>query len=129
MRYVFLVVRLLGPSNQCLQNDPSPFLYVAGWLKRGPTGVIAATMYDAIETADSIIADVKNSALPSHGAAAECGFVNGGVEHMLKARGVRPVSWEGWKKIDAIETKEGDTRGKPREKIADVKKMMEIVKR
>ena len=39
-----------------------PGLYCAGWVKRGPTGVIASTMTDAFTTADSIIQD-----LASHG--------------------------------------------------------------
>ncbi|KAK9481088.1 hypothetical protein V1514DRAFT_361502 [Lipomyces japonicus] len=29
-------------------------LYAAGWIKRGPIGVIAETMYDAFETADTV---------------------------------------------------------------------------
>ncbi|SPQ20054.1 f60c93fc-b821-42c2-93ce-2ad24f685711 [Thermothielavioides terrestris] len=48
-----------------------PGLYCAGWVKRGPTGVIASTMEDAFATADAIAEDWA-------GGAGHARFLNGG---------------------------------------------------
>src|SRR5690606_13052333 len=40
---------------------PVPGVYTAGWVKRGPTGVIASTMADAFETADAVVEDWTDS--------------------------------------------------------------------
>ncbi|KAJ3042716.1 hypothetical protein HDV00_006773 [Rhizophlyctis rosea] len=100
------------------EGERVPGLYVAGWLKRGPTGVIAATMYDAVETADVILEDVKNKQLPLKKLDDAAPLAD--VEDLLKARGVQTVSFADWMRIDAQEEKEGGERGKPREKMVDV---------
>ncbi|KND01113.1 NADPH-adrenodoxin reductase [Spizellomyces punctatus DAOM BR117] len=113
-----------------VQNEDSftSGIYVAGWLKRGPTGVIAATMYDAIETADTIINDIQKGELqPRIGPTVPPGFK--GLESMLRARGVKVVDFHAWKKIDEVEVAEGTPKGKPREKVVEVDKMMEIAGR
>lgn len=46
-------------------------LYCSGWVKRGPVGVIANTMSDAFETADSILADLKSGIIPPTAAETE----------------------------------------------------------
>src|SRR5690606_19875791 len=43
-------------------KTPVPGVYCAGWVKRGPTGVIATTMEDAFTTAETIASDVHNGA-------------------------------------------------------------------
>lgn len=38
-------------------------VYCSGWAKRGPVGVIAGTMTDAFETADSVIEDIESGVI------------------------------------------------------------------
>ena len=40
-------------------------LYCSGWVKRGPVGVIATTMTDAFETADTILSDIQSGLIQS----------------------------------------------------------------
>ncbi|XP_030915786.1 NADPH:adrenodoxin oxidoreductase, mitochondrial [Geospiza fortis] len=100
-----------------------PGLYCSGWVKRGPTGVIITTMNDSFDTAQSLLEDLQGGVLdlsPSRE-----GF--GLVESILHSRGVRPVSFSDWEKIDAAEVARGKAAGKPREKIVDPAEMLRII--
>ena len=45
-------------------GEPLPGEYVAGWLKRGPTGVIGTNKADAAETVQSLLADLAGGPAP-----------------------------------------------------------------
>ena len=102
-------------------------LYCAGWVKRGPTGVIASTMTDAFQTADCIVQDWRK-ALASPTTSTD--QVKGGwpaVKKEAESHGQRldkVVNWNGWHRIDAAEKKVGEERGKPREKFGSVAEMI-----
>lgn len=96
-------------------------LYSCGWLATGPTGVILTTMSSSFATADLICQDLKKKVSCSSKAGYEM------LEKLLKDRNIQTVSWEQWKKIDQFEVSEGIKIGKPREKIIDIKKMLDIV--
>lgn len=104
-----------------------PGLYCAGWVKRGPTGVIASTMLDAFATAEAIAGDWE-------GRAVFLGVDDGGrrmgwegVREEAARRGLRRVSWADWEKIDRAERERGKRRGKDREKFASVKEMLGVL--
>ncbi|KAI9024479.1 hypothetical protein CLU79DRAFT_791051 [Phycomyces nitens] len=101
-----------------------PGLYTAGWLKRGPTGVIVSTMQDAYETADTIVDDLKNGRQMLEGANKDGADA---LTPLLEKRGVRVVSFGDWKKIEAAEFAAGDKLGKPREKFSRVKDMLAVL--
>ncbi|MDE3190833.1 MAG: FAD-dependent oxidoreductase [Acidobacteriota bacterium] len=87
----------------------APGVYVAGWIKRGPTGVIGTNKKDATETAELLLADLADA--PRKGAtAAE-------VDALLDERGVRRVLYAGWQSIDEIERGAGEKQGRPRVKL------------
>ncbi|GAA0399492.1 NADP oxidoreductase [Acrocarpospora corrugata] len=67
--------------------------YVAGWLKRGPTGVIGTNKSDAAETVRTLLAEV--TAEPSRPT----------LDALLAARGVTPVTYQDWLAIEAAEEK------------------------
>jgi NADPH-dependent glutamate synthase beta subunit-like oxidoreductase len=73
--------------------------YVAGWLKRGPTGVIGTNKSDAAETVESLLDDVTAGGRP-------------GIEALLEARGIGVVTYDGWLAIDARETELARTLGR-----------------
>ncbi|KAL4933447.1 NADPH-adrenodoxin reductase [Aspergillus undulatus] len=102
-----------------------PGLYCAGWVKRGPTGVIATTMTDAFSTADAIAADVAQSGSSLLNSSSErTGLGWEGVRAEAEQRGLRPTSWEDWERIDRAERERGSRNGKPREKFGRVEEML-----
>lgn len=103
---------------------PLPGLYCAGWVKTGPKGVIATTMTDAFTTAETIAKDWAGKTADLSGERAQ-GWE--GVKAEVDALGLRPTTWEDWKKIDRIERERGAEKGKLREKIVDVKEMLELL--
>jgi len=94
--------------------------YTAGWIKRGPSGVIGTNKKDALETVRHLLADVEAGTLldpesPEPGA----------VEELLGERGVRYVSFEDWRAIDQAEVGRGEPHGRPRVKFVRVEEMLE----
>lgn len=96
-------------------------LYTAGWLATGPTGVILSTMSNAFGVADRICGNLQTSSLLE----SRKGGSNEILEK-LKAKNVQIVTWKDWLKIDQYEQEEGKKLGKPRRKLLDVRKMLEI---
>ena len=84
--------RVLGPG-----GAPLPREYVAGWLKRGPTGVIGTNKSDATETVRSLLADLA----PGH--AAPPGTERAALAGLLAARGLVPVGYADWLRIEQAE--------------------------
>ena len=89
-----------------------PGEYVAGWIKRGPSGVIGTNKHDATETVRCLLEDA--STLPRRQVRDA-----GGIIDLLHQRGVRVVTWEGWEAIEALEIAAGQRRGAKQVKVAD----------
>ena len=105
-----------------------PGLYCAGWVKRGPTGVIASTMQDAFATADAIAQDWA-STVPFLNEPAG-GEVWGweGVQRETGLAQAQVVNWADWKKIDDVERERGRIEGKVREKFVRIEDMLAVLK-
>jgi ferredoxin--NADP+ reductase len=82
--------RVLGPD-----GVPLPREYVAGWLKRGPTGVIGTNKSDAAQTVRSLLADLTGARAP--------GAQSPGLAEVLAAHGLVPVSYADWLKVERAE--------------------------
>ncbi|CZR62235.1 related to NADPH:adrenodoxin oxidoreductase, mitochondrial precursor [Phialocephala subalpina] len=105
---------------------PLKGMYCAGWVKRGPTGVIASTMADAFQTADSIAEDwYSHASFLNPKDSKALGWE--GVKEEAEKRGLRRVRWEDWKKIDAVEKQRGSEKGKEREKFNKVDDMLAVL--
>lgn len=78
-------------------------VYVTGWLRRGPTGVIATNRGDANEVAESVVADLDT--LPTRQGDPDT------VDKLLTERGVRVVSWPDWLRLEAHEKATGEAGG------------------
>ncbi len=89
---------------------PSPGEYVAGWIKRGPTGVIGTNRPCAKETALSLLADAP--------ALARADVPADPVE-ALRLAGGEPVPWSGWLSIEHAEAALGERLGRSVVKLAD----------
>ena len=94
--------------------------YVCGWIASGASGVIGTNKLRAEETVHSLMEDLPN--LP----ACEGEDIQGLLK-LLKGRGVTPVTFIDWKKIDAYEIMMGLSLGKPREKVTKVSQMINVV--
>ncbi|XP_014671727.1 PREDICTED: NADPH:adrenodoxin oxidoreductase, mitochondrial-like isoform X3 [Priapulus caudatus] len=96
-------------------------LYCSGWVKRGPTGVILDTMSDGFQTGKLILRDIESGVV-----SAETRPGSEAILRHLSNKGVQTVSFDDWKRIDAVEIERGRERGKPREKLTDLKEMLRI---
>ncbi|XP_056286329.1 NADPH:adrenodoxin oxidoreductase, mitochondrial [Pseudoliparis swirei] len=99
-------------------------LYCSGWLKTGPAGVIATTMNSSFDTARSLVEDVDSGTLDV--SAAKHGSQSVGA--LLETRGVKPVTFSDWEKIDSVEVSRGEAVGKPREKLLTVEEMLQVAR-
>jgi ferredoxin--NADP+ reductase len=97
--------RVLGDG-----GEPVPGLYCAGWIKRGPTGVIGTNKKDATETVDLLLEDARAGAIPT-------GEPDLDIDELLAGRGIEVVSYAGWEAIDALERARGAEQGRPRVKL------------
>ncbi len=98
-------------------SGPVPGLYVAGWIKRGPSGIIGTNRACAVGTVASLLAD-----LPKMDAEAKPG--GEGLRKLLAGQGPRVVTYGEWRRIDAAEIGRGQPKGKPREKFTRIAEML-----
>jgi ferredoxin--NADP+ reductase len=107
--------RVLQPESAA----PLPGLYVAGWLKRGPSGVIGTNKPDAAETVRCLLEDAAAGRLPEPPdppAAA--------IPELLAARGVRYLTCADWQRIDELEREAGAREGRPRVKFTSLEAVL-----
>ena len=99
-------------------GDVIPGLYTAGWIKRGPSGIIGTNRACAVESVESLIEDIDklNFAKPGRE----------GLYKILNDNSVQYIDYQQWKKIDAAEVEAGAPIGKPREKFTRREEMLAI---
>ena len=98
-------------------------LYTAGWIKRGPTGIIGTNKADSVETVRLLMEDLDSL---------DTGENRNGVAgcyEILDRRNIRHINFADWKKIDAAEINRGEPAGKPREKYTYVNEMLALLDR
>ncbi|KAI8994508.1 hypothetical protein BDB01DRAFT_714973 [Pilobolus umbonatus] len=103
-----------------------PGMYTAGWLKRGPTGVIVTTMTDAYETAETIVDDLKNGKEMLEGDEKDGAD---GLTELMKENQIVPVTYSDWKIIEDAEFTLGKEIGKPREKFSKIEDMLAMLQK
>jgi ferredoxin/flavodoxin---NADP+ reductase len=89
--------RVTGPD-----GAPLPREYVVGWLKRGPTGVIGTNKSDAADTVKSLLADCVPRQSPDGNGTGQA--ARDQLAGVLAARGVLPVSYTDWLRVEQAET-------------------------
>jgi ferredoxin/flavodoxin---NADP+ reductase len=99
-----------------------PGHYVAGWIKRGPSGVIGTNKKDAQETVNSLLADVRESKLEKPAADAAT------VADWLAERVPDHVTYAGWEAIDSAEQERGRPQERPRIKFTRVDEMVDVAR-
>lgn len=104
------------------QGAPVPQLYTAGWIKRGPTGIIGTNRADSVATVESLLADIDKLVTGIHKKGCD------GIYELLDARGIRHISYSDWQKIDHLEIERGRAKGKPREKFTSIQEFLDVLK-
>lgn len=97
--------------------------YTAGWIKRGPSGVIGTNKQDATETVSSLKKNWQTSPTP------QPKLVQHDLLDLLKEKKSQFVSFEDWKKLDKFEVELGQQNGKSRHKICEVPEMLDLIRR
>jgi ferredoxin--NADP+ reductase len=101
-----------------------PGLYVAGWIKRGPTGVIGSNKTDAKETVTHMIADL----LAGQHMQPDQPGIDAAID-LITRRQPELVTYEDWRHIDDIEVRKGLELDRPRVKFTDVDEMLRVLER
>jgi ferredoxin--NADP+ reductase len=93
--------------------------YTAGWIKRGPSGVIGTNKPCALETVQCMMEDLEEGKIlaPSHPGVSAA-------EAMIRKREPSFVNYAGWLELDAIEVQRGKELGRPRLKFTKVEDML-----
>jgi ferredoxin--NADP+ reductase len=102
-----------------LDEQAVPGVYVTGWIKRGPVGLIGHTKGDALETVTSLLADaplLTEAAQPDPEA----------VVRFLDQRGIRFTTFDGWQQLDQHEKDLGAAEGRERIKVVDRHTMVAV---
>ncbi|HBY06714.1 MAG TPA: NADP oxidoreductase [Chloroflexi bacterium] len=107
--------RILDPQ----KNESLPGLYTAGWIKRGPSGVIGTNKLDASDTVKCMLADLEqgiaiNPSNPQADAA----------EEMIRQRQPEYIVFDDWLHLDQIEVDRGEEENRPRVKFTDIDEML-----
>jgi ferredoxin--NADP+ reductase len=111
-----------GRVTDPLTGQPREGEYVAGWIKRGPNGIIGTNKPDAQETVDMLVEDLRagrmrNDVLPTEV-----------FKRFLRERQSEVVSFDDWKYLDMRETTKGEELGRPRLKFARVENMLRALR-
>ena len=98
-------------------------LYATGWAKRGPVGLIGSTKSDALLIVTNMLEDLAK--------AAEGGRVAPdrdpeSIDRLLESRGIKPIDFAGWKRIDAFERSEGAQEGREHKKVIEPEQMRSL---
>ena len=116
-------IRNLAGRVEAEDGSPVSGIYTAGWIKRGPTGVIGTNKTCAKETVGCMVEDLT------------AGQINmpedpsvGGAQKLIDARQPESISYLEWLRIDAEETSRGEADGRPRVKFSDIAQMVAIAK-
>ena len=92
----------------------STMLYVTGWAKRGPIGVIGTNKSDSNDVVELIISNLTEPK------------VSEGISSLLKSGHEVIDQVTAWEKINASEVISGEIAGKPRIKITSWAKLISL---
>ena len=105
-----------------LTGQPRAGEYAAGWIKRGPTGIIGTNKPDAQETVEMLLEDVRDQRLRREVLPARV------FDKFLAERQGEVVSYDDWQYLDERERTKGEELGRPRLKFARVENMMRALR-
>ena len=105
-----------------LTGQPREGEYVAGWIKRGPNGIIGTNKPDAQETVEMLVEDLRAGRMRKQVLSPEV------FNRFLSQRQGEVVSFDDWKFLDSLEVAKGEELGRPRLKFARVENMLRVLR-
>ena len=101
-------------------NNLVPQFYTAGWIKRGPSGIIGTNRACSVGTVSCLLQDLTtlDNGIKKSGADA--------IDKILQKKNIHSVNYDDWKNIDAKEIQRGEPKGKPREKYTYINEMLSV---
>lgn len=105
-----------------------PRLYATGWAKRGPVGLIGSTKSDALLIVGNMLDDLSKDE-NADGKGKGCIAADRdpeSIDRLLASRGVKPIDFAGWKKVDTYERAEGAKEGRDRKKVIDTDQLRSL---
>ncbi|NLU83741.1 FAD-dependent oxidoreductase [Rhodococcus sp. HNM0569] len=105
--------RVVDPDS----GEPVRGVYAAGWIKRGPSGVIGTNKFCSAETVSMLIDDFVAGRLDSPGD-------REGWPTLLSERAPEALDFAAWERIDAAERSAGADTGRPRRKLVSIAEML-----
>jgi ferredoxin--NADP+ reductase len=106
--------RVVDPGS----GRPVPGSYVAGWIKRGPTGFIGTNKSCSLQTVQALVDDFNAGKL------ADPVFKPAALAKLVRARQPDALDSAGWRAIDAAETARAADTGRPRKKFTEIDDML-----
>lgn len=106
--------RVVDPAS----GKPVPGAYVAGWIKRGPSGFIGTNKSCSLQTVHALVADFNAGKLVDPVGKPDA------LAALVRARQPDAIDVAGWRAIDAAEIARGSRDGRPRNKFTDVAEML-----
>lgn len=94
--------------------------YVAGWIKRGPTGFIGTNKSCSMQSVAALVEDFNAGLLTDPVARPQA------LRRLIRDRRPEAIDAAGWHAIDAAETARGQAAGRPRVKFTSVAEMLEV---
>lgn len=107
--------RVIDPETKAIV----PRVYVAGWIKRGPSGVIGTNKPDSVATVEAMLADAAQLQTPVN-----LQLDPDAIPTLLARKNVKAVTFDAWKRIDLVEITAGKKVGKPREKLTTIPELL-----
>lgn len=112
-----------GRVKDLATGEQVPGVYTAGWIKRGPSGVIGTNKKDAQETVRALLEDRDAGKLPARTGGRE------ELDALLDERAPDRVDYDAWEKINSHEVSAGEPQGRPRVKLVDLAEMVDVSRR
>jgi ferredoxin--NADP+ reductase len=93
-------------------------VYLTGWIKRGPRGVIGTNRTCAGQTVAQLWADFDDGNL------AGIDGDRASLDRLLVARKTEPLNWKAWRAIDGAERRRGRESSRPRVTFVEIDEML-----
>ncbi|MBB5915446.1 ferredoxin--NADP+ reductase [Nocardia transvalensis] len=103
-------------------GTPIPGVYVTGWIKRGPRGVIGTNRSCAAETVTSLLTDFTTGTLNREVGTREA------LRTTMSDSGLHPLDWPAWRAIDTAERDLGTAAARPRVKFVSIDEMLAVAR-
>jgi ferredoxin--NADP+ reductase len=101
-------------------DRPVDGAYVAGWIKRGPTGFIGTNKSCAAQTVQRLVDDYNAGLLRDPVGKPSA------LDRLVRERQPAMVDANGWRAIDAAEVARGELADRPRIKFTSIADMLDV---